>query len=91
LGRLAWSQLRFRTARTVALLAGMLLAATAFTVLTGASRTAQLRTIGTVTAHFQPAYDILVRPRGSRTALEARMGTVQPNFLSGIYGGISLA
>jgi putative ABC transport system permease protein len=91
LGRLAWSQLRFRAARTIALLAGMLLAATAFTVLTAASRTSQLRTVGTVSAHFSPAYDILVRPKGSRTALEARTSTVQPNFLSGIYGGISLA
>jgi putative ABC transport system permease protein len=91
LGRLAWSQLRFRAARAVALLAGMLLAATAFTVLTAASRTSQLRTVGTVTAHFRPAYDILVRPRGARTKLETSTGTVQPNFLSGIYGGISLA
>ncbi len=91
MGRLAWLQLRFRPARTVALLAGILLAATAFTVLTAASRTSQLRTVGTVTAHFRPAYDILVRPRGARTALETRTGTVQPSFLSGIYGGISLA
>jgi hypothetical protein len=91
LGRLAWSQLRFRAARTIALLAGVLLAATAFTVLTAASRTSQVRTVGTVTAHFSPAYDILVRPKGSRSALETRSGTVQPNFLSGIYGGISLA
>jgi putative ABC transport system permease protein len=91
LGRLAWSQLRFRAARTLALLAGILLAATAFTVLTAASSTSQLRTVGTVAAHFSPAYDILVRPKGSRTALESRTGTVQPNFLSGIYGGISMA
>ena len=88
--RLAWSQLRFRTIRLVALLAGMLLATTAFTVLTAASRTAQLRTIGTVSAHFVPAYDILVRPKGARTALETQTGTVQPNFLSGVYGGISM-
>jgi putative ABC transport system permease protein len=89
--RLAWSQLRFRTIRLVALVAGMLLATTAFTVLTAASRTAQLRTVGTVSAHFVPAYDILVRPKGSRTALETQTGTVQPNFLSGIYGGITMA
>jgi putative ABC transport system permease protein len=88
---LAWSQLRFRTVRLVALLAGMLLATTAFTVLTAASRTAQLRTVGTVTAHFVPAYDILVRPKGARTALETQTNTVQPNFLSGLYGGISMA
>jgi putative ABC transport system permease protein len=91
MGRLAWSQLRFRVGRAVALLVGMLLAATAFTVLTAAARTSQLRTVGTVSAHFRPAYDILVRPTGSRTALEARTGTVQPDFLSGIYGGITMA
>ncbi len=89
--RLAWSQLRFGAVRTVALLAGMLVAATAFTVLTAASRTAQLRTTGTVSAHFRAAYDILVRPRGAQSQLEAQTGTVQPNFLSGLYGGITLA
>jgi hypothetical protein len=88
---LAWSQLRFRVGRSVALLLGIILAVTAFTVLTAASRTSQLRTVGTVTANFRPAYDILVRPRGTRTQLESATGTVQPNFLSGIYGGITLA
>jgi hypothetical protein len=89
--RLAWSQLRFRAGRAVALLAGMLVAATAFTVLTAAARTAQIRTIGTVSAHFRPAYDILVRPSGARSRLESATGTVQPDFLSGIYGGITMA
>lgn len=89
--RFAWSQLRFRTTRTMALLLGMVFAVTSFTVLTAASRTAQLRTTSTVTAHFGSAYQILVRPKGARSKLEARTGTVQPNFLSGIYGGISLA
>ena len=91
MGRLAWSQVRFRPARTLALIAGVLVAATAFTVLTAASRTAQVRTVGTVSAHFRPAYDILVRPKGARTAVENRTGTVQPDFLSGIYGGITMA
>ncbi len=88
--RLAWSQLRFRTARLIALLVGMLLATTAFTVLTAASRTSQLRTVGTVSAHFDSAYDLLVRPKGARTTLETKTDTVQPNFLSGIYGGITM-
>jgi hypothetical protein len=91
MGRLVWSQLRFQATRAIALLIGLLLATTAFTVLTAASRTAQLRTTGTVTAHFAPAYNILVRPKGSKTKLEAQTGTVQPNFLSGIYGGITMA
>ncbi len=91
MGRLAWSQVRFRPARTLALIIGVLVAATAFTVLTAASRTAQARTTGTVAANFAPAYDILVRPKGARTAEESKTGTVQPDFLSGIYGGITMA
>ena len=91
MGRLAWSQVRFRPARTLALILGVLVAATAFTVLTAASRTAQARTVGKVSANFQPAYDILVRPKGTRTAVERQTGTVQPDFLSGIYGGITMA
>ena len=91
MGRLAWWQARFRPARTLALIAGVLVAAAAFTVLTAASRTAQLRTTGTVSANFAPAYDILVRPKGARTAQENQTGTVQPDFLSGIYGGITMA
>ena len=91
MGRVAWSQVRFRVARTLALIAGVLVAATAFTVLTAASRTVQLRTAGTVSANYQPAYDILVRPKGTRTAVENQTGTVQPDFLWGIYGGITMA
>jgi hypothetical protein len=47
-GRLSLAQLRHRSGRSLALLLGVLLAATAFTVLTAASRTSQLRTVGTV-------------------------------------------
>jgi len=91
MGRLAWSQVRFRPARALALIIGVLVAATAFTVLTAASRTAQARTVGKVSANFQPAYDILVRPKGARSAVESKTGTVEPDFLSGIYGGITMA
>jgi hypothetical protein len=91
MSRLAWAQFRFRATRTFALLSGLLVAATAFTVLTAASRTEQLRTVGTVSASFDTSYDILVRPKGARTALESETGTVQPNFLAGLYGGIMMA
>jgi hypothetical protein len=91
MSRLAWAQLRFRVTRTLALLTGLLVAATAFTVLTGASRTEQLRTAGTVSANFGTSYHILVRPKGARTMLESETGTVQPNFLAGLYGGITMA
>ena len=49
--------------RLIALLVGMLLATTAFTVLTAASRTSQLRTVGTVSALFAPAYAFSSGPR----------------------------
>ena len=90
MGRFAWSHVRFGLARSLALLAGLLVAATAFTVLTGTTRTAQLQTVGTVSSHFVPSYDILVRPKGAVSKVETATGTVQPDFLSGISGGITL-
>lgn len=88
--RYLWGQLRYRRTRAVALLVGILVATTAFTVLTGTTQTSRLQTIGTVARSFRPAYDILVRPRGSTTALERSQQLVRPNYLSGIFGGISL-
>jgi putative ABC transport system permease protein len=78
MGRLAWSQVRFRLARTLALITGVLVAATAFTVLTAASRTTQVRTLGTVSANFKAAYDVLVRPKGARSAVRAGPATSTP-------------
>ncbi len=87
--RFVWSQLRHRFGRTAALLMGILVATTSFTVLTATSKTAQLRTTSTVGQHFRTAYDILVRPPGAQSPLEKQKATVGPNFLSGIYGGIT--
>ena len=39
--------------------------------------------------HFRAAYTSWSARKGQNPA-ESRTGTVQPNFLSGIYGGISL-
>ncbi len=44
----------------------------------------------TLKENFRGAYDILVRPKGSFTPLERRDGLVRDNYLSGIYGGITL-
>ena len=61
-----------------------------FVLLLSAARTGELRVRGTVAKNFRPAYDILVRPRGSSTSLERSQGLVPDNYLSGIFGGISL-
>lgn len=70
---------------------GMLLATTAFTVLTGAADTSRLVVRGEVAKNFRPAYDILVRPQGAATKLESDQGLVRESYLSGENGGITLA
>jgi ABC-type sugar transport system ATPase subunit len=45
---------------------------------------------GTLISNFQPAYDILVRPPGTRSELERKDRLVNPDFLSNLYGGITL-
>lgn len=89
--RSVWSELIHRRARTLALMAGIIVATASFAVLTGTSRTQRLQVQGTVNKNFRGTYDILVRPKGSRNARERETSSVQANFLSGIFGGISTA
>lgn len=89
--RLIAGELRHRQGRALALLLGILVATTSFTVLTSASDSERLEVRGTVAARFRTAYDILVRPQRSATSLETSEGLVQRNFLSGIFGGITTA
>lgn len=84
-----WSQLRGRPRRTLALLAGMLVATTGFTVLSASASVQRLEVEQTVEASERPQFDILVRPKGSRTAVEQERGLLPPNYLSGLYGGIT--
>ena len=89
--RLALGQLRHRFGRTLALAAGILVATTSFTVLTGTAVTSRLEVRGTVAKNFRAGYDLLVRPRGSSNELERSAGLVRSNFQSGVPGGISEA
>ncbi|MDO3702534.1 ABC transporter permease [Micromonospora sp. C28SCA-DRY-2] len=86
-----WRQLRGRAGRSVALLVGVLVATTGFVVLTGATTTSRLDVTGTVERNTRAAYDILVRPKGTRTPLEVERRLVRPNYLSGLFGGITTA
>lgn len=85
-----WQQLRGRAGRSVALLAGVLVATTGFVVLTGTTTASRLEVTGAVERNTRAAYDILVRPKGARTPLEAARRLVQPNYLSGLFGGITI-
>ena len=74
----------------MALGTAVLVATLSFLLLTSAAKTSDLRVRGSVEGAFRPAYDILVRPRGSFTDLERREGVVRSNYLSGLFGGITL-
>jgi len=89
-GRLVGGQFRHRPGRALGLAAGLLVSALSFSLLTSATRTAQLRTVGTVQSNFRSAYDILVRPLSSVSPLERRQGVVRNNFETGVFGGITL-
>lgn len=84
-------RLRANRLRVTALVLGIAAATTAFVVLTGQVAEQRLQLRGRVAAQPRPPYDILVRPAGSRTALEDAQGLVRANFLSGQFGGITVA
>ncbi len=65
------------------------LVALSLLALTAAQQTDALAQ-GDLTRFWRPAYDILVRPAGSRRAVEARYGLVAPNFALSQPGGITL-
>ena len=88
--RALWSQLQHRRRRAAAVAAGILVASVSFSLLTAATATSTAQVEGTVARNLRPAYDILVRPPGTTTALEADEGLVRDNYLSGIFGGITL-
>ena len=88
--RMILSQVQRHRGRASALAAGILVAAISFSLLTAAAATQTAEVSGTVQNNLRPAYDILVRPRGSTTPIEKRQGLVQDNYLSGIFGGITL-
>ena len=82
--------MRLRRRRAATLAAAALVSAVSFVLLTSTAKTSSLQIRGTVATNFRPAYDILVRPHGSKTRIEQHAGLVRPNYLSGIFGGISL-
>lgn len=83
-------QLRHRPSRAFALGGGILVASLGFVLLASSARSSQLEVHGVIARNFRSAYDILVRPRGSFTPLERQQGLVRDNYLSGIYGGITV-
>jgi putative ABC transport system permease protein len=90
LARYVVAQLRGRGACTAALLGGIVIACASLGVLVSTARTQNVQVHGTLGRSFRSSYDILVRPTGSQTPMERREGLVRDNFLSGIFGGITM-
>lgn len=88
--RYALAQARGGWRRSLAAFLATFTAVTSFVLLTGAATTQRLEATHTLEANFRGAYDILVRPAGSTTPLEAENAQVRSTFLSGVYGGITL-
>jgi hypothetical protein len=84
------SQLRHRGGRALTLATGIVVAAVAFILLTGSAATSAIQVRHTLKKNFRGAYDILVRPEDSFAPLERSRELVRDNYLSGIYGGITL-
>lgn len=88
--RVVAGQVWRRRGRTLAVVAAIVVVAVSFSLLTSAVATSRLQVKGTVEENFRSAYDILVRPPGSQTDLERSERLVRENYLSGIFGGITM-
>ncbi|HKR99947.1 MAG TPA: ABC transporter permease, partial [Candidatus Dormibacteraeota bacterium] len=89
--RVALRQLAGQRTATLLILTALLAAAlgASTTGLVTAAATATLQ--GDIARAWQSPFDLLVRPQGSRTALESRDSLLRPNYATGIRGGITLA
>ncbi|MHB1242308.1 MAG: ABC transporter permease [Gaiellaceae bacterium] len=88
--RFVWGQLVNRPSRPAVLALTVLVAAASFVLLTATGQTTEARVQGSVESNYRTAYDILVRPKGSITPIEREQGLVRNNYLSGLFGGITM-
>ncbi|USG67273.1 hypothetical protein NDK47_08365 [Brevibacillus ruminantium] len=76
--------------RFVRMLVGMILVATVISYFFSLTQTSQGTSQDILQKRWRPAYDIVVRPPGAASISETQK-LLEPNYLSGIYGGISFA
>lgn len=88
--RLIWSGVKFAKGRTMALGAGLMVAAVAFSLLTASVEVGTARIEGVVRRNWRGAYDLLVLPARAG-GIGTRGQTVQTNYLSAHDSGITVA
>ena len=89
--RIVWSQVARRRGRSLAVVAAIVVAAVSFSLLSSAVATSRLQVRGKVEANFRSAYDILVRPAGTRSPAEQSAGLVRTQDVTSLSGGITLS
>lgn len=85
--RLIWQNWWRRKERLILLLIGALIISVGLTYLVGISDTNKGTIVDELQQRWASSYDIVVRPEGSRSLTEEK-GLLDPNYLSGLDGGI---
>ncbi len=86
---LIWRSLYQRGIRTLLLIFGVLMVSGAFGLMLSLAETVRVVVDEELARYWRTTYDILVRPSGTRSAIEGHYGLVQGNHLSSISGGIT--
>lgn len=87
--RFIWQNWWRNKERFLLLLIGALIVGSGLSYLVGLARTNQGTIVNQLEKRWSAPYDIVVRPPGSRSVTEAKH-LLEPNYLSGIAGGITL-
>src|SRR5690625_1645829 len=87
--RFIWQNWWRRKERFILLILGAFILSAGLTYLIGLSETNKGTIVDTLQQEWSASYDIVVRPEGSRSVTEDK-NLLEPNYLSGLHGGISM-
>lgn len=87
--RFIWQNWWRRKDRFILLIMGAFIVSAGLTYLVGLSETNRGTIVDNLQQRWSASYDIVVRPEGTRSITEDKK-LLEPNYLSGISGGISL-
>ncbi|WAA12521.1 hypothetical protein [Fervidibacillus halotolerans] len=87
--RFIWKNWWRKKGNFIFLIVGVLLIAAGLFYLVGLSHATQTTIVDELQKRWQASYDIVVRPAGTRSITE-KDNLLDPNFLSGLSGGISI-
>lgn len=88
--RFIWQNWWRRKDRFILLIIGAFIVSAGLTYLVGLSETNRGTIVDNLQQRWSASYDIVVRPQGTRSLTEDKK-LLEPNYLSGMSGGISLA